>query len=216
MKGPSRVAVVAVVLLAIASASVGAQKEVSLTVEEEDKIREAHDPAQRIEVYLALAQARLDRFDGFRNKTADPKYDNGTYLDQLLGQYIMLNDELKNWIDDQYRRNGDMRRGLRALLERGPQQLEQLRRIQQSPDTFAKDYGDSLRAAIDQLTDTLDGATRALADQEKKFAALKREEKAAARLSKERAKEEQKRTKEEKKLRKRQHRTGVPAEPDEP
>lgn len=215
MNRPSRLVVLAAALLAAPWALAGQQKGEFLNDEDQDKLREAQDPAERIGVYIDLLQARLERFDGFRNKPADPRYDNGAYLDDLMGQYIALNDELKNWIDFQYEHNGDMRRGLRTLLERGPQQLEQLRRIQQSPDAYASEYDDTLRDAIDQLTDTLDGATKALADQEKKFVDMKREEKATAQVAKERSKEEQKRTKEEKKLRKRQHKKGVPAESDE-
>lgn len=218
MKYATLVVVLAMALLAplrLPAARAQAQKGEILTEEEQDKVREAQDPAERIELYLAFAQARLDRFDTFRSKPGDPRYDNGAYLDQLLGEYIALNDELKSWIDFQYERNGDMRRGLRALLERGPRQLEELRRVQRSPDAYAADYGGTLRDAVDTITDTLDGATKALADQEKKFGQLKREEKAAVRTAKERSKEERRRTKEEKKLRKRQHSKGVPADSDE-
>lgn len=216
MKFRSRIVALALLLVTMPPSRVWAQKGDFLTEEEQEKAREAQGPSERIAVYLDFAQARLDRFEGFRKKPADPKYDNGAYLDQLLADYLVLNEELKNWIEFQYGRNGDMRRGLQALLERGPQQLAALRRIEQSPDAFAPDYGDTLRDAIAQLTDTLDGATKALADQEKRLGELKREEKAAARLAKERAKEEEKRTKEEKKLRKRQGKRGVPADSDEP
>ena len=92
-----------------------------------------------------------------------------------------MDDELKDWIEYQFGRTSDMRSGLRALLERGPRQLEQLRQVQQSPDAFASDYASSLRDAIDDLSDTLDGAAKALAEQEKKFGELKREEKTEAR-----------------------------------
>ncbi len=202
-------------LLAAAAGFLPGQNTDLLTEDEQNKLREAQDPSERIELYLTFAQARLERFDGLREKPADPKYDNGAYLESLLGQYIALDDELKNWIDYQHQRNGDMRRGLRALLERGPQQLERLRRIQQTPDAYAADYKDSLREAIDDLSDTLDGAAKALTEQGKKFAEMKREEKATARETKERRKEEEKRTKEEKKLRKKEHKRGVPADTDE-
>ena len=186
-----------------------------LTDDEEDKLREEQDPAKRIELYLAFAQDRLDRFVNFRSKPADPNYDTGEYLDRLLGEYVAVDDELKDWIEYQYGRSGDMRAGLRALLERGPRQLEQLRQVQQAPDAFARDYASSLRDAIDDLTDTLDGASKALADQEKKYGELKREAKADARAAKEREKEEKKRTKEEKKLRKREQKRGNPTEADD-
>lgn len=201
--------------LAAPACLLGGQQPASLSEEEEDKIREAQDPSERIELYLQFSQVRLDRFEGFRAQRADPRYDNGAYLDSLLDQYIKLNDELKDWIDYQFERQGDMRRGLRALLERGPRQLEMLRHIQETPDAYATDYKNTLNDALDNLKDTLDGATKALADQQKKFADLKREEKADARAVKERAKGEKKREKEEKKLRKKEHHKGAPGEADE-
>jgi septal ring factor EnvC (AmiA/AmiB activator) len=207
--------VLGAVLLALPVPTLGGQRGATLSEEEENKVREAQDPGERILVYLDLLRARLDRFESYRSKPADARFDYPAYLDDLLVEYIALNDELKNWITFQYQGNRDMRRGLRALLERGPHQLAELRQAQQSPSAHAAAYGDTLRDAIDQLADTLDGATRALADQEKKFAGEKRGEKAAARLSKERAKEEAKRTKEEKKLRKRLGKGKVPGEPDE-
>jgi septal ring factor EnvC (AmiA/AmiB activator) len=209
-------ALIALSLLLLARPAFAARdRKEFLTDEEQDKLREAQDPSQRIEVYLALAQVRLDRFEEFRKKPADPRYDNGAYLDSLLDHYIALNEELKNWIDDQYERHGDMRRGLRALMQSGSRQLEELRRIQQSPDSYASAYKKTLQDAIDELSDTLDGSAKALAGQEKNLAQMKRDEKDEAHLSKGRRKEEEKRNKEEKKLRKRQRKRGVPADPDE-
>lgn len=202
------------ILAATSLAARAQQKGDFLTADEQDKLREAQDPSERIKIYLEFEQARLDRFDGFRSKPANPQYDNGAYMDGLLAQFIGLNDELKNWIDDEYDRNGDMRRGLHFLLDTGPKQLEQLRRIQQSPDANTADYADSLRDAIDDLTDTLDGGTKALSNQEKEFGAMKREDKLDAKASRERAKEEKKRTKEEKKMRKKEHKSGVPGDLD--
>jgi hypothetical protein len=145
----------------------------------------------------------------------DPQYDNGAYIDRLLDEYISLTDDLKNWIQDQYDRRGDMREGLRKVLEMGPKQLDQLRRIEVSPDAYAADYAKSLRDAKDNFTDALDGATKALGDQVKMFGELKREEKAEAQAKKARMKEEKKRSKEEEKLRKKQRKQNPPAESDE-
>ncbi len=174
--------VVALTLVTLYSVRVTAQQPATLTDEEEDALREAQDPGDRIKVYVDLTQTRLTQFDDFRKKPQDPKYDSGAYLDKLLAQYLALDEEMKNWIDDQFQRNGDMRKGLRVLVEKGPQQLVQLRQIEQTPDAYAADYKDTLRDAIDDLNDTLNGATQALAEQEKKFAALKREGKAETRL----------------------------------
>jgi hypothetical protein len=189
-----------------------AQKPDYLSDEEEEKLRDAQDPSDRIEVYLTLAQSRLDRIAEFRSKPMDPQYDNGAYIDHLLDQYISLTDDLKNWIQDQYDRRSDMRKGLRKTLEMGPKQLEDLRRIQDSPDAYAADYAKSLRDARDDFTDALDGATKALGDQVKAFGELKNDEKAEAKSEKERTKEEKKRSKEEEKLRKKEQKQNPPDE----
>jgi hypothetical protein len=205
----------ALALLAAASCTLAAQQKTDyLSDDEQDKLRETQDPSERIKVFLVIGQSRLDRFENFRTQPQEDKYDNGGYLDGLLGQYISVNDEMKNWIEDQFDRNGDMRLGLRALLDAGPKQLEMLRRLQQTPDPHSADFGGSLRDAIEDLTDTLDGATKALGEQEKKFGALKKEEKAEAQANKDRLKEDKKRTKEEKKLRKKEHKSGVPGDSD--
>jgi len=191
-----------------------AQKGDFLTGEEEDKLREAQDPSGRIEVYIDLVQVRLDRLDKYRREPKSSEYDIEAFLNKQLDEYLSLNEELRNWIDEQAERHGDMRKGLRKLLEIYSKQLEQLRGIQQAPGIYASAYASSLQDAITDASDLLDGATRALSDQQKQFAESKEQEKAATRLSKERLKEEEKRTKEENKLRKKQHLKGAPEDMD--
>ena len=186
-----------------------------LTDEEEDELREAQDPTARIAVYIKLETDRLDRFINFRAQPQDPQYDNGGYLNKLMGQYISLTDEMKSWIQDQYDRKNDMREGLRKFVEAAPKQLDQLRSIQQTPDAYARDYGKSLGDAITDLNDALNGATQALADQQKTFGELKREEKVEQQNIKERQKDAKKRAKEEKKLQKRERKKHPPTDEDE-
>ena len=203
--------------LLIASASItlpAVQKGGYLTDAEVDKLRDTQDPSERIDAYLDFAQARLARIEEFRHDPVDPNYDTGSYLDGLMGQYVSITDELKDWIQTQYDRQADMRRGLRRLLDDGPKQLEELKQMQTTPDPYSTDYTRSLQDAMADLSDTLDGATKALADQQKYFGELKREDKAEARAAKERLKEEKKRAKEERKLRKREHKSRVPADID--
>ena len=192
-----------------------AQKSAALSDEEEDKLRDAQDPGERIKVYLEIARARLSRFENFRNRPADSPYDIGKYLDDVMGQYILVDDELKNWISTQYENNGDMRAGLRALLDEGPKQLDELRHIQQTPDAFASRYAETLRDAIRDLDDTLSGASKAFAEQEKKFGELKRQEKASQQEAKREEKEQEKRLKKERKLQKREQKHAPPSDSDE-
>jgi len=215
VKSPGSLFLALLMPLAALAITALAQKPDFLSDEEEDKIREAQEPSERIELYLTLAQSRLDRIEGFRSKPMDPQYDNGAYIDHLLDEYISLTDEMKNWIQDQYDRRGDMRRGLRKVLEIGPKQLHDLGRIQASPDAYAADYAKSLADAKDDLTDALDGATKALTEQVKMFGELKSDEKSDAQSEKDRTKEEKKRSKEEEKLRKKEQKQAQPSDKDE-
>ena len=210
MKSQATLVLALLMPLAAPAMTALAQKPDYISDEEEDKIREAQEPSERIELYLTLAQSRLDRIEEFRSKPMDPQYDNGAYIDHMLDEYISLTDELKNWIQYQYDHRGDMRKGLRKVLEMGPKQLHDLGRIQASPDAYAADYVKSLGDAKDDLTDALDGATKALAEQVKRLGELKSDEKAEAQSEKERMKEEKKRTKEEKKLRKKERKQAPP------
>jgi len=202
-------------LLVTTGASSLAQKPDFLTEEEADKLREAQEPSERIQLYLDFGQVRLTRFEEARSNPAVTTEDIGKYLDGLLAQFVGIDGELKNWIEDHYQRNADMRKGLRAVLEVQARQLEELRRIQQSPDATTPAYADNLSDAIDNVSDTLDGATKVLGEQQKKFAAEKEQEKVDTREAKQRAREEKKRTKEEQKLRKKEHKSGAPTDSDQ-
>ncbi len=193
----------------------GAEKGDYLTDDEVDQLREAQEPSQRIVTYMAFAQARLERFDDYRNRPPNPDYDIPGYLNTQLDQYIRITDALKDWIEDHFDRHDDMRAGLKKVLEMGQHQLEQLRRAEDSPDPYTAGYRKTLNDAIDDFTDALDGATKALSEQTKVFGELKREEKADAQTVKDREKEEKKSAKDEGKLRKKEHEKGPPTDPDE-
>jgi peptidoglycan hydrolase CwlO-like protein len=188
----------ALVLAAIRTVRMAAQQGDFLSDKEEEALRDAQDPGKRIEVYLDLEQARLARIMELQG--------HPDQVNSLLNEFISLNEEMKDWIEDQYDHHGDMRQGLRSLLERGPRELDVLRDIQGWPGASTSEFADNLHDAIASVTDGLDGSTKALDDQQKMFGELKRENKAEARATKERIKEEKKRAKEEKKLRERMRR----------
>jgi hypothetical protein len=189
----------------------------ALTQEEEDRIRDAQDPSDRIAIYLELSGERLERFNAIRLAPANASEaaDRSATLDQILSQYIALDDELKNWIQDQFDTGHDMRKGLRGLIEVTPKQLALFNQVQQTPDRYFTDYQSSLRDAITDVNDTLNGATQALAEQEKKWGVLKREEKADAKAAKQAIQDEKKHQKQEQKLRKKSDQKGVPEDEDQ-
>jgi len=195
MNRTPRALIVTAGCLALLLASHGhAQMGDFLSDDEEDALRDAQDPGLRIEVYLKLQQARLEQIDGAREKP--------DVIHTLLSQYLSLNEEMKDWIQNSYDHHGDMRKGLRTLLDIGPQQLDQLKQISLWPETAGSVYERDLHDASDSMTEALDGGTKAFADQQKMFGKLKREGQINAQEAKERIKEEKKRNKEEEKLRK--------------
>jgi hypothetical protein len=205
----------ALLLVFSITAAWGAEKGDFLTEEEADQLRDAQDPSLRIEKYLAFSQIRIERFDDYRTRPANPDYDVPGYLETQLDEYIRITDALKDWIEDQFDRHNDMRAGLKKVLEMGPHQLEQLRHIEQSSEPYTAGYRKSLSDAIDDFTDALDGATKALSGQTKVFGELKREQKVDAQTIKEREKTEKKSTKDEGKLRNKEHEKGPPTDKDE-
>jgi hypothetical protein len=193
----------------------GAEKADYLTDAEIDRLRDAQEPSERIAAYLEFAQVRLERFDDYRERPVNPDYDVAGYLDTQLDQYIRITDALKDWIEDHYNHQIDMRAGLIKFLETGPHEIDQLQHIEQSSDPYSAGYHQSLMDALDDFTDALDGATKALSDQTKQFGELKREEKATAQTIQENEKEEKKRARDEGKLRKKDHEQGPPTDKDE-
>jgi hypothetical protein len=197
------------------TAAWGTEKGDYLTDAETGQLRDAQEASLRIEAYLSFAQVRLTQFDDYRNRPPNPDYDVPGYLDTQLDQFIRITDALKDWIEDHYDRRVDMRAGLKKVLEMGPHQLEQLRRIEDSSDPYAAGYRKTLGDAIDDCSDALDGATKALSEQTKLYGELKREEKADAQSIKDRQKEEKKLSKGDQKLRKKEHENGPPTDKDE-
>ncbi len=177
-----------------------------LTSAEVNELRNAQDPSQRIKVYLSFEQDRL----GLMEAALDSNGDVRVGLNELLNQYISIDDELKDWIQYQYNRDGDMRKGLRTLLDEGPKQLEVLRHIQNSSAPVAKANASSLRDAIANMNDTLNGATEALAVQQKKFPEMKEAAKVEARDLKKQRKEQEKLNKKERKMRKKHRKNRNP------
>lgn len=202
-------------ILALLSAPIiaRAQQNASLSGSEVEKLRDTQDPGERIKVYLDFMQTRLQTFESYRSRPVDPQYRVGKFLDEVLGQYVDLDDELKDWIQFQYNRDGDMRSGLRDFLDRAPRQLAELKHAQQNPDPYAGRYSENLTNAIADLEDTLNGASAAFAGQVKKFGELKQTEKEEKKAVETEAKEEKKRIKEEEKLRKKEQKSQEAPEP---
>lgn len=180
-----------------------AQQTAYLTGPEVEALRDAQDPSERIKVYLDFSQNRLNQMDDLLAQQPGLDERPGSEFRRLLSQYVSITDEMKDWISDQYQRNADMRKGLKDLIERGPKEVEGLRRLEGGSGEGAKGADERLQDAIADTSDAVDGGTKALSDQVKKFGELERDKKAEAKKIKEQRKEQEKRQKKEEKLRKR-------------
>ncbi len=140
-----------------------------LSPAEEDQLREAQNPGERIAVYLELGATRIDKFEEYRPPSGRAPSEHGPYLNSLLNTYIACIDELKEWMEYQYDRDGDMRKGLRVLLKQGPLHLERLRRARRFQDNLTAYYAQTLEYAIENMEDTLDGGALAFGEQQKNF-----------------------------------------------
>ncbi len=164
------------------------QDPAGLSEAEVELVREAQDPGDRIIVFVQITGARLDKFEEFQKETGRRNPGKGYYLDSLLEKYIAVYDEMKDWIEYQYDKGRDMRRGLRRLLKNGPVQLERLSRAQEHQDEYSIDYMENVQYAIETLQDTLQGGTVAFREQEEEFRAKEEEEKARKKQEKQKKK----------------------------
>lgn len=208
-----RSSLVLLIFVFLAVPAMKAQQKASLSESEVAKLRDTQDPGARIKVYVDFMQTRLLTFENYRSRPLDPQYRMGKFLNEVLAQYVDLDDELKDWIQFQYNRDGDMRSGLRDLLDRAPRQLEELKHAQQTPDPYAAKYSEKLANSIADLEDTLDGATTAYGGQVKKFGELKQAEKEEKKAAQSETAKEKKRIKEEQKLRKKEQKSRQNSEP---
>ncbi|MCZ6515803.1 MAG: hypothetical protein O6850_08060 [Acidobacteria bacterium] len=165
------------------------QDPAGLSEAEVELVRGAQDPGDRIIVFVQIAGARLDKFEEFQKETGRRNPGKGYYLDSMLEKYIAVYDEMKDWIEYQYDKGRDMRRGLRRLLKDGPVQLERLSRAQEHQDEYSIDYAENVQYAMETLQDTLEGGTVAFREQEEEFRAKEEEEKARKKQEKQKKKQ---------------------------
>ena len=153
----------------IATAAAPQTDAADLSPPEEDQLRRVQDAGKRISVYLQLGATRIDKFEEFRPHSGRTTLEHGPYLNTLLNNYVACINELKDWMEYQYDKEGDMRKGLQVLLKQGPVHLDRLRRSQRFQDKLTDHYAKTLQYAIENLEDTLEGGALALSEQRRIF-----------------------------------------------
>ena len=124
-----------------------------LTDHEEDLIRVAQDPNERILQYLEFARLRLELV---RQQLASDKPGRSQGVHRNLEQYGDIVDAIDMVIDDALVRKLAVDKGILALTEQGKQFLAALRKIVDNPAKDQWAYEFVLKDAIDITEDTIE------------------------------------------------------------
>ena len=133
-----------------------------LSPEEAAKIRDDQDPSDRIKLYLAIAEDRLQKFDYELNRSV-PERDRSDVLNGLLHAYEDSIDDADDEIDDARYQQADIKAALKIMNQKGKTFLARLQKYSKN-GKYLSDYSDTLQDAIDSTTDALSDVTDAQKD----------------------------------------------------
>lgn len=140
-----------------------------LNAQEGDRIREAQEIDWRVEVFLKIADRRLDALAGLTPKLSKKDEENwgpaptGT-TEQLLRAYVKIIDELENKIDDAYERSPKsprMKKAMEKLLKGAEANLARLQQLGQT--VSGRDAQSALESAYEITRHLKEGANEFLA-----------------------------------------------------
>jgi len=124
-----------------------------LSPEEASKLRDDQDPSDRIKIYIAIAEDRLQKFDYEINRTV-PERDRSDVLNGLLHAYEDSMDDADDEIDDARYKQADIKAALKIMDEKGKTCLARLQKYSKN-GKYLDDYSDTLQDAIDSTTNAL-------------------------------------------------------------
>ena len=146
-----------------------------LTKAETDQSREAsQEPSDRVKLYVTFAKSRMLAIDHLQ---ADPRFGagRGKAIHDLVDDFRIIMDELDNNIDQYAGRHGDMRKGLKEVVEATSDfqlRLRALKEMQPENDELRKEkeqYALVVQDAIDSNNDVADTARKTLDEQNEYF-----------------------------------------------
>lgn len=156
-------AVLAILLGTVRMAAARPQSPQSyLSPEEATKLRDDQDPSDRIKIYIAIAEDRLQKFDYEINRTV-PERDRSDVLNGLLHAYEDSMDDADDEIDDARYKQADINAALKIMDDKGKTFLARLQKYSKN-GKYLSDYSDTLQDAIDGTTDALSDVADAQKD----------------------------------------------------
>lgn len=130
-----------------------------MSEEEAGKIREAAAPADRIKLYMAFAEDRLQKFEYELNRNA-PERNRSDVLNDLLRGYEGCMDDASDEIDDARRTQSDIKDALKLMDAKSKSFLSRLQKYSKN-GRYLSDYSDTLQDAIDSTNDAVSDVANA-------------------------------------------------------
>jgi hypothetical protein len=131
-----------------------------LTQEEADKVREAQAPADRIKLYLAFAEDRLQKFQYELNRpTHEAQYDD--ILNTLMNGYVGCVDDAADQIDAAQEKQSDVRDAVKLMKTKDTEFLALLQKFDQGSGPDFEAYRYTLEDAIEGTKEAINDANDA-------------------------------------------------------
>lgn len=131
-----------------------------LTDDEADKIRDAQNPGDRIRLYMAFAQDRIDKFEYELNRPQhEAQYDD--ILNNLMNGYVGCVDDAADQIDVAQEKQIDIRGPLKEMKDKDMAFLAKLQKFDQASGPDFEAYRYTLEDAIEGTKEAINDATDA-------------------------------------------------------
>ena len=144
-----------------------------LTSTEVERVREAQEPNQRLEVYASFAKERIDLI---KSLVAKDKPGRSLLIHDTLDAYTKILDAMDDVTDDALARKIDVNKGVAALERVEMASLTELKRLRDSHPRDLDRYEFVLTDAIDTTSDSLNAAREDLGQRMNKVLAHQEQE----------------------------------------
>lgn len=145
--------------LGCCAGSLLAQREF-LTNDEIEKIREAQEPNDRLQMYILFARQRLDQL---QQQITKDKKGRSLAIRELLEDYTSIIDAIDTVSDDALKRKVDLAAGVKAVADAEEKFIAQLKKIESNPPRDFEMYNVALKDALGSTTDSLETTREDLA-----------------------------------------------------
>jgi hypothetical protein len=162
-----------VILLCLSAAALLAQKDF-LTADEEDQVRVAQDPNDRLKLYTVFARQRLDQV---QQLIKEEKPGRAGMVHDLLDEYNKIIDAIDTVADDALHRKLDISLGIKEVASAEKAFLPALETIRDGQPKDLSRYEFMLTQAIETTRDSLDASGEDLGKRSTEVADRERREK---------------------------------------